>query len=404
MSQEPSYLDHLSAIPDCIPFPDPAPSAPSLRVPLKTFLVDLNQKVSQVPDDRFTQEDYERAKILIPRGFHRQISFGVFQDYIQKYIKSQMCTPACLGPENRDGRPESLGCPEEPKIPRAAAPVKKRSPKLQPEKTVESPPPAEPQKETQRPPSDQKEVDRWWLDRLDPEDLPPAPKREDPTGNKIEKLITDAAKEIEAARREDAPKLPTRVIKMPNGDLTVKGMTLVRKNPDGSVVLENSRKVLGYFQVIIHADGSLDFKDKTSLVIEGGGLVIGLDDLLERIVTGRNSSTEYAKIKFLEATFEERLLMHQKQEALEKATALKELKLKLLEIAESPFSWEVKKLLLFRLWDDFTPEARGFVLDFIRLHFPKNSPQAFRADEITSLNQKRTEKELPPFDPYPEAL
>lgn len=91
-------------------------------------------------DGYFTETDFTHAKRHMGQGhsLRRFASFGQFREFLDQYISSQMCTPACMEevppPYTYQEGPEGLQaariCPEVPPLPAVPKPPKPKSPPI----------------------------------------------------------------------------------------------------------------------------------------------------------------------------------------------------------------------------------------------------------------------------------
>ena len=163
-------------------------------------------------------------------------------------------------------------------------------------------------------------------------------------------------------------------------------------------------------------DGAVTFRDPAAAEdvhvgpITNGIGVRGKFDLTDHVLRAMGDDPyAYAKKKYREATFEERLCLAEKAAVGRKRDALFQLKTRLEGLLADPsLSLAHRHELVFEMWDecvdagadglDLGAAARATVMAFIRRAFPPDGPDAYLASELATLNRRRTSRA--PFDPY----
>jgi hypothetical protein len=175
----------------------------------------------------------------------------------------------------------------------------------------------------------------------------------------------------------------------------------------------------------VAADGALTFTDPAAAedvkvealgphgILPGGLFITGKPDLNDQLLRGQGEDPyAYAKKKYREATFEDRLCLAEKAALDRKQQGLFHLKERLERLLQQPgLSQAQKRELVFEMWDecgdapardgtqpDLGAAARATILAFIRRAFPPDGPQAYATDELAALNRRRASRL--PFDPY----
>jgi hypothetical protein len=166
----------------------------------------------------------------------------------------------------------------------------------------------------------------------------------------------------------------------------------------------------------VGGDGAVTFKDPDAVEdVEGHYLPFGVKingkfDLNDTVARAMGDDPyAYAKKKFAEATFEDRLCLAEKAAVARKQQALLQLKDHLESLRQRPgLSQAQRRELVFEMWDECVEEAkdgpdlgaaaRATILAFIRRAFPPDGPAAYAVNELAALNQRRASRM--PFDPY----
>jgi hypothetical protein len=171
-------------------------------------------------------------------------------------------------------------------------------------------------------------------------------------------------------------------------------------------------------EVRIEPDGTLMFRDPGAVrnvrpTVFPSGLVgvsgtFDINDALERAAGNDPYAAE--KRKIAEETFEDRLCLAQAAARQRKQEGLFRLSQQLQRLTSTPgLSDARRRELVFDLWDDCVEEtadgepdlgaaARATIIAFIRRTFPPESPRAYTAGELASLNARRSSRRA--FAPY----
>jgi hypothetical protein len=164
----------------------------------------------------------------------------------------------------------------------------------------------------------------------------------------------------------------------------------------------------------VAGDGAVTFKDPGAVEDIGLGKVgvgiAGKFDLNDTVARAMGDDPyAYAKKKFAEATFEDRLCLAEKAAMARKQQALFALKDRLEALRAAPgLSTAERRQMVFEMWDECLDEpkdgpdlgaaARATILAFIRRAFPPDGPAAYALNELAAFNRRRTSRV--PFDPY----
>jgi hypothetical protein len=148
-------------------------------------------------------------------------------------------------------------------------------------------------------------------------------------------------------------------------------------------------------------------------ILPGGLFVTGKPDFNDQVLRAMGEDPyAYAKKKYREASFEDRVCLAEKAALGRKQEGLFRLKERLEQLQRQPgLSQAQRRELVFEMWDecgevpdsdkaepDLGAAARATILAFIRRAFPADGPQAFATSELAALNRRRSSRL--PFDPY----
>jgi hypothetical protein len=146
---------------------------------------------------------------------------------------------------------------------------------------------------------------------------------------------------------------------------------------------------------------------------KGGGIapsIMGKFDLTDRLMRAMGQTTyRYEKHRLAEETREERICRMKAAQQRNEREALYRLSGQLEALWNESSPAELKRNLLFALWDECRDEApdagavsalayQVTIESFIRKHLPQGSALAFTNNELASLNRHRTSTRR--FDPY----
>ena len=176
----------------------------------------------------------------------------------------------------------------------------------------------------------------------------------------------------------------------------------------------------------VAADGAITFTDPDAVedvkieplpghgILPGGLFITGKPDFNDQVLRGMGEDPyAYAKKKYREETFEDRLCLAEKAALGRKQQGLFQLKGRLENLLQQPgLSQAQRRELVFEMWDecgdgasdrdkaepDLGAAARATILAFIRRAFPADGPQAYATSELAALNRRRSSRL--PFDPY----
>jgi hypothetical protein len=149
-------------------------------------------------------------------------------------------------------------------------------------------------------------------------------------------------------------------------------------------------------------------------ILPGGLFVTGKPDFNDQVLRMMGEDPyAYAKKKYREHTFEDRLCLAETAALGRKQQGLFQLKERLEHLLQQPgLSQAQRRELVFEMWDecgdgapdgdkaepDLGAAARATILAFIRRAFPAVGPQAYATSELAALNRRRSSRL--PFDPY----
>lgn len=168
----------------------------------------------------------------------------------------------------------------------------------------------------------------------------------------------------------------------------------------------------GGFTTHLGADGSIDFEDHSLAGAGWMGLVAWLTfDVSDQIMRA-NGDDPYVsdKLRVMEETFDERMAVRRRHDAVMMRRALDDLPRYLAAVWSYPrWSPAVRRRILFALWDEAAEggndlvraggeEARQTIAAFIAAHLPAGSPDAYPRGELADLNRIRSSRAV--FAPY----
>lgn len=199
---------------------------------------------------------------------------------------------------------------------------------------------------------------------------------------------------------------------------------LVGETPERQETLE-----LTAFRARVDPEGRVTFDDRGFVKLDAVAAALGLDGLLSELGIAPSGfgvgfdltdvflrwhgedPYRYEKMKLLEETFEARFARKVEHTKRLVARALHDLPRYLAAVWSQEWPLEVRKLVLFELWDECAEagdgaeeivtgggQARIFIEGFIRRELPAGSAGAFSEAELARLNHLRTSDA--PFDPY----
>lgn len=168
------------------------------------------------------------------------------------------------------------------------------------------------------------------------------------------------------------------------------------------------------FNAKVGADGRVKFND---INIRGNLFLVppfifiaGVMDISDVIMRWLGVDPyQYAKLKFLERTFNERFAMRKRWEAINMHRGLSRLPSYLAAVWRQPWPAPLKRRVLFELWDecaesgnklmrDGGAKARSLIERFVALYLPPGSRDGFTVAELQWLNARRTSTAV--FAPY----
>ena len=168
----------------------------------------------------------------------------------------------------------------------------------------------------------------------------------------------------------------------------------------------------GGFTTHLGEDGSIDFEDHSLAGAGWMGLVAWLTfDVSDQIMRA-NGDDPYVsdKLRIMEETFEERMAVRRRYDAVIMRRALDDLPRYLTAVWRYPhWSPALRRRILFALWDEAAEEgsellraggeeARQTIHAFIAAHLPAGSPDAYPRRELVALNRMRSSRAV--FAPY----
>lgn len=170
--------------------------------------------------------------------------------------------------------------------------------------------------------------------------------------------------------------------------------------PDGSLEYRGHA-----FTARIAPDGSVTFSDRGAVqadeMLQGGP---GRFDLTDLAMSARGQDPYAAEREwFMERTEAVRARLEAEARAREREAALRGIPGRLAAIWNRDQPAFVRRRAIFRVWDECSEEGDGLdvrrqVIEFVRTQIPRNSPDAFTAEELRRLNERR--ESTMPFEPY----
>jgi hypothetical protein len=186
------------------------------------------------------------------------------------------------------------------------------------------------------------------------------------------------------------------------------------------------REPAGHFTAKLLPDGRVHFKDHIAKVT---GTSVKMPDLYAVVTKARKQNELWAhdKAELMRRTYELRLALAVKFAEHNIETRIKSMYRELLDVWGAPDRPALaRRKILFERWDDCdermrvtvpgfddleaskldsvrldaAARARTTIVEFVRKHLPKDSPDAFGADELAQLNRRRKSTET--FAPYAE--
>jgi hypothetical protein len=176
----------------------------------------------------------------------------------------------------------------------------------------------------------------------------------------------------------------------------------------------------------VATDGAISFTDPDVVedvkveplpghgILPGGLFVTGKPDFNDHVLRAMGDDPyAYAKKRYREDTFEDRLCLAEKAAVGRKQQGLFQLKDRLERLLQQPGMTQAQRReLVFEMWDecsdgasdrdkaeaDLGAAARATILAFIRRAFPAAGPQAYATSELAAFNRRRSSRL--PFDPY----
>lgn len=179
--------------------------------------------------------------------------------------------------------------------------------------------------------------------------------------------------------------------------------------------VEGSHRAESGVTAKVDGDGAVSFKDPGAVEDLRPSAAVGLGvagkfDLNDQVARAMGDDPyAYAKRKYREATFEDRLCLAEKAAVRRKQEGLFHLKARLEQLLRAPaLSSAQRREMLFEMWDECLDDtsdgpnlgagARATIVAFIRRVFPPTGEQAYAVNELAAFNRRRSSRAL--FDPY----
>lgn len=182
-----------------------------------------------------------------------------------------------------------------------------------------------------------------------------------------------------------------------------------RATGDGGYVWEHPG-----FRAKVSADGRVTFEDVNIrgafFLVPPFVFIAGTLDITDVMMRWLGEDPyRYAKAEFLARTFEQRMHMRRRHDQVTMQRALNGLPAYLAAVWKQPWSAELRRRVLFVLWDECAEQgnalmrdggarARAIISRFVAYHLPPGSPGAYTAGELRELNARRTSTAA--FAPY----
>jgi len=168
------------------------------------------------------------------------------------------------------------------------------------------------------------------------------------------------------------------------------------------------------FNAKVGADGRVKFNDinirGSFFLVPPFVFIAGVMDITDVVMRWMGVDPyQYAKARFLERTFAERMRMRRRYDAINMQRALNGLPAYLAAVWRQPWSAELRRRVLFVLWDECAEagnesmreggaKARQLIDRFVALKLPPGSPNGYTVAELRALNARRTS--MASFKPY----